>query len=92
MWARVQHLDCRDRSLPRRAPLTYPLPDFAAVYTPDALVFRGEHADGYPFLPAPRRMSFIAAAAYNCPQVGTMSAHSLGLPPASARTLLACGY
>ena len=63
-----QHL--HNDSIDRVLPLRYPIPEFATMYTPNGLVFRGEHSDGYPFLPEPRAMAFIAAAAYNCPQVG----------------------
>jgi hypothetical protein len=64
----LQHLANPNNSK-RVAYFKYPLPEFACVYTPSAMVFRGEHDDGYPFLPAPRRMAFVAAAAYNRPDV-----------------------
>ncbi len=67
----------------------YPIPEFGAVYTPDAVVFRGEQAAGYPFLPSPRSMAFVAAAAYCCPRVRALRMHSLARGIASAMLLAA---
>lgn len=66
----LQHLANPNNSK-RVSYFKYPLPEFACVYTPSAMVFRGEHDVGYPFLSVPRRMAFIAAAAYNRPDVST---------------------
>ena len=49
----------------------YPLDrNFGGVYTPDALVFRGEEKDGYPLLGDDTfRMSFIAVPGMNRPEL-----------------------
>ena len=51
-------------------PYEYPLGDFSTVYSPDVLVVRGAESDGYPVLDTPRRMSFVACAAYRDPPCG----------------------
>jgi uncharacterized protein (TIGR02452 family) len=54
--------------VPWRPPeIRYPLPELGAVYSPDVPVFRGPESQRYPFLDAPRTMSFIAVAAYSRP-------------------------
>lgn len=44
---------------------TYHIPQTGVVYTPHLQVFRGNEADGYPFLDQPRILSAIAVAAYD---------------------------
>jgi uncharacterized protein (TIGR02452 family) len=46
---------------------SYPLPDFGGLYTPNALVIRSSESTGYAYLDNPKRMSFIAVAAYRGP-------------------------
>lgn len=45
----------------------YPIPEFGCIYTPNAVVFRGSEAKGYPYLSKPEYISFIASAAYRHP-------------------------
>ena len=51
----------------RPVEISYPLPEFSGVYSPDVDVFRGPEDQGYPFLDSPYRMSFVAVAAYSKP-------------------------
>eukprot|EP00754_Rhynchopus_humris_P045286 Rhum_TRINITY_DN476_c0_g2::Rhum_TRINITY_DN476_c0_g2_i1::g.1437::m.1437 len=51
-------------------PYDYPLGDYSTVYSPDVLVVRGAESDGYPVLDTPRRMAFVACAAYRDPPCG----------------------
>jgi uncharacterized protein (TIGR02452 family) len=43
--------------------------EFGGIYTSNVCVFRGKEEDGYPFLPQPLNVSFIAVAAYNNKEV-----------------------
>ena len=62
------HLDDKPFALPRadRTPL-YPIPEYAGVYTPAAIVFRASAAEGFALLDVPRQLAFVAIAAFNRP-------------------------
>ena len=62
------HPDCA--VLERDCPYTYPIGDYSTVYSPDVVVLKGAEADGYPTLKKVRKMSFVACAAYRCPDCG----------------------
>ena len=54
----------------KKAPEQYPLDkNFGGIYTPCATVFRGKESDGYPLLPSPFKMAFIAVPAINRPDI-----------------------
>jgi len=52
---------------PIKRTFKYPIPEFGGVYSADVWVFRGAESRGYPFLEVPRKMAFIAVAAYAHP-------------------------
>lgn len=45
----------------------YPISPTGAIYTPNVSVFRGLEEEGYPLLPQPTSLSFIALPALVCP-------------------------
>jgi uncharacterized protein (TIGR02452 family) len=55
----------------------YPLPEFGGLYTPNALVFRSAESSGYEYLRHPKRVSFIAVAAYRDPPLQDVNGEML---------------
>lgn len=54
----------------RKSVHQYPLDrNWGGIYTPNAIVFRSTEGKGYPFLAQPYKMSFIAVAAMNRPEL-----------------------
>uniref|UniRef100_A0A7S1NEX5 Microbial-type PARG catalytic domain-containing protein n=1 Tax=Eutreptiella gymnastica TaxID=73025 RepID=A0A7S1NEX5_9EUGL len=64
----------------------YPLRD-AVIYTSHVNVFRGSEAKGYPFLPDPKRLAFIALAAQPSPRLEKGQGGALRLNGESAARL-----
>lgn len=54
-----------------RARLKYPLGEAEAIYSPDVLVLRGRESAGYPWLPRPVPMAFLALPGYRRPQLAS---------------------
>lgn len=70
LFRRTNYFEFIENGAPGRpAEIRYPLPEFGGIYSPDVYVLRGPESAGYPFLEAPRRMSFVAVAAYANPPV-----------------------
>lgn len=67
LFRRTAYAMFLDASAHRAPGVRYPLPEFGGVYSPKVAVLRGEERHGYPWLDAPREMSFIAVAAYDKP-------------------------
>jgi len=63
-----QHLVNPDH-LPQEKPFHYPIPEFGAIYSPDAVIFRASEKDRYRLLEAPIEMAFIAIPAYHDPPI-----------------------
>ena len=70
----------------------YPLDrSWGGIYTPHATVFRGRESDGYPLLPYPHQMSFVAVAAVNRPDTdeeGNLTPQMVELTKRKMRTIL----
>lgn len=58
--------DYSDLGVTRNPDYSYPLDKYdGAIYSPDITVFRGNEANGYPFLKEPFVLDFVAVAAMN---------------------------
>lgn len=66
----IEHVWYKKYITPVRTGERYPLNrDFGGVYTPDALLFREDEQHGYKLMDTPMRLSFIAVAGINRPDL-----------------------
>ncbi len=66
----INHVWYKKYITPVRTDERYPLNrDFGGIYTPDALVFREDEQHGYKLMGTPERLSFIAVAGINRPEL-----------------------
>lgn len=66
----INHVWYKKHITPVRTGERYPLNrDFGGVYTPGALLFREDEQHGYKLMAAPERLSFIAVAGINRPDL-----------------------
>lgn len=77
------------------SPNQYPMDmNYGGIYTPNATVFRGTEAEGYPLLKKPYSMSFIAVSALNRPALnaeGLIVPHLVEVFKCKMRTVLRIG-
>lgn len=86
LFRRTNYFQFLEPGPDRPAEIAYPLPEFAGIYSPQVDVLRGSEADGYPLLETPRRMSFVAVAAYPRPPVAGPPGQQRLEPPYDERT------
>lgn len=66
----IDHVWYKKYITPVKSGERYPLNrDFGGIYTPGALLFREDEQHGYKLMDSPERLSFIAVAGINCPDL-----------------------